>query len=131
MYSSVKFLSPIVTGGLVAPAFFSLASLFRWTFVLVLDELPHAASASPSRAATTPNRTLRFIIASLFPSWICRKLNPVSDVLRQRRPYRFLTCGVLFERCAPGREEALHPREQKIRQKGECGDADRRSQHAR
>jgi hypothetical protein len=69
MYSSVKFLSPIVTGGLPTPGPLAAALGDAWVgavvvpaaaFVVVeveleelFDELPHAASDAASRIAAT------------------------------------------------------------------------------
>src|SRR5947209_5131912 len=62
MYSSVKFLSPIVTAGLpapgplagAAPPLVDVVGVVEAVVVVFLDELPHAASATAARIATKP-----------------------------------------------------------------------------
>ena len=70
MYSSVKFLSPITTGGLPTPGPLEaavgdpltgpagVAGAAVFVVELLFDELPHAASATASTTARTVARAL-------------------------------------------------------------------------
>src|SRR5215472_572892 len=105
MYSSVKFLSPIVTGGLPRPGPFAAAGGFAPTAATLaelvgvvavglapvadpVEELPHAASTTVAATATaaTPPR-LRYVrLRFIDSSWlVVRFLCDLGDGRKRRR----------------------------------------------
>src|SRR2546423_8513418 len=93
MYSSVKFLSPIVTGGLPTPGPVGAGAGLAWPMVAVAGvvdfglvpelELPHAASATAAATATAA-ASARFRDLSL----ICSSWVVVISPTRPRSPAR-------------------------------------------
>src|SRR5579884_2526152 len=130
MYSSVKFLSPIVTGGLPAPGLDELEvedpdELDELDELD--DELPHAASPSASTSAPT----VALNVLMLPPGVGVRLSTASSGALGHHRHDREREVVSLLELHAARREHALDQRQRALHQQRQRRDADRGAEHAR
>src|SRR5437660_12173708 len=124
MYSSVKFLSPIVTGGLPTPGPLPAAGveLAPVDAVLLEDflELPQAASVT----VLASRRTMTFNLLMLAPPLL--SLRGLGHDGRDRDP-EVVAGGELH---SARRQHALNTGERELDHEGEQRDADRGAQHS-
>src|SRR3954454_10275923 len=129
MNSSVKFLSPIVIAGFLAPGFDAAAGaapVDAPVLLLLLLLLPQAATASASPATSTASMSL--LIEST-PCRVCGRSLLRSSNLHAHRPLHELR--VAGEAQSSRGDRALHQREHPLRGERQRGDQDRAREHTR
>src|SRR5947209_5461260 len=129
MNSSVKFLSPIVTGGLPAPGPLEAAGVLDVAAgVLELElffELPHAASATTKiTVRTLPSARLQccLLMSFLLDLFSCQLCHDRDECLGRR---------FLAHLQTARRQQPLNGGEHEFDEQGERGDADCGAEHAR